>query len=73
MGMLMKSLEQVRAAAPVPLLQAIEALEANESEIRNGRLSWAEFVANRARLERQLSRSQAAANARIARVVLGAN
>lgn len=73
MGMLMNSLEQVRAAAPMPLLQAIEALEANESEIKNGRLSWAAFAANRARLERELSRSQAAANARISRVILGAN
>lgn len=73
MGMLMKSLEQVRAAAPMPLLQAIEALEANESEIMNGRLSWAAFVANRARLERELSRSQAAANALMARYVRGGN
>jgi len=71
--MLMKSLEQVRAAAPVPLLQAIEALEANESELKNGRLAWSAFVANRANLERDLSRSQAAANARIARYVRGAN
>ena len=39
----------------------------------NASYSDAAFVANRARLERELSRSQAAANARIARVVLGAN
>jgi hypothetical protein len=73
MGMLMKSLEQVRAAAPMSLMQAIAALEANESELMNGRLEWAAFVAERSRLERELSRSQAAANARIARVVLGVN
>lgn len=67
------ALIESRAAAPMPLLDAINALEANESDVMNGRIDYAKFVAKRERLERELSRSQAAANARIARYVRGVN
>lgn len=80
MGMLMSALMEARKA-PRKLHEIINEIEANEVAVRNARMGWSVFVAERAKLEKELSRAQAAANAAIyrwnlnggARVILGVN